>query len=137
MIGLDINNALRLLIIVVGLGWAIYEIVQFVRRRKAATPLTNEEFKEDIRKAQVIDVREKDEFKRKHILGARSLPYSQFKQRMNELRKDQPIYLYEENKMLSLRAGLKLKENGFEDIYYLKDGFSNWDGRTKSDKLDN
>lgn len=128
---MDINTALRILIVVVGLGWAIYEIVQFIRRRRAATALSNDEFKQDIRRAQVIDVRERDEFNRKHILGARSLPYSQLKQRMNELRKDQPVYLYEDNKMLSLRAALKLKENGFEDLYYLKDGFSNWDGRTK------
>lgn len=128
---MDINTAIRVLIVVVGLAWAIYEIVQFFRRRKAATPLTNEEFKQDMRRAQIIDVRERDEFNREHILGARSMPYTQLKQRMNELRKDQPIYIYEDNKMLSLRTGLKLKENGFDDLYYLKDGFSQWDGRTK------
>lgn len=129
---MEINSAIRILIIVVGLGWAVYEIVQLYRRRKATTALTNEEFNQNMRRAQIIDLREKDDFKNRHILGARNLPYSQLKQRMNELRKDIPIYLYEENKMLSLRAGLKLKQNGFTDIYYLKDGFSNWDGRIKS-----
>lgn len=129
---MEINTALRTLIIVVGLGWAIYEIVQLYRRRKAATAISNEEFNKNMRRAQIIDLREKDDFKNRHILGARNLPYSQLKQRMNELRKDIPVYLYEENKMLSLRAALKLKQNGFKDIYYLKDGFSNWDGRIKS-----
>lgn len=128
---MDINTVIRVIIIVVGLGWALYEIIQFFRRRNAATPLTNDEFKEDMRKAQIIDVRERDEFKRRHILGARNLPYTQLKQRMNELRKDQPIYIYEDNKTLALRTALKLKENGFEDLYYLKDGFTDWDGRTK------
>lgn len=133
---MDINTVIRILIIVVGLGWAIYEIVQFIRRRKAATPLTNEEFNENIRQVQLIDVRERDEYNSRHILGARNLPYTQLKQRMNELRKDQPIYLYEDNKMLSLRTALKLKENGFNDIYYLKEGFSSWDGRTKSNRVE-
>lgn len=128
---MDINRALTILIILVALGWAIYELIQFFRRRNAATALSNEEFKVDMRRAQIIDVRERDEFKRRHILGARNLPYTQLKQRMNELRHDMPIYLYEDNKMLSLRAALKLKENGFTDIYYLKGGFSEWDGRVK------
>lgn len=133
---MDINTAIRIFIIVVGLGWAIYEIVQFFRRKKAATALSNEEFNKNLRQVQLIDVRERDEYKRRHILGARNLPYTQLKQRMNELRKDQPIYLYEDNKMLALRAALKLKENGYDHIYYLKDGFASWDGRVKSNKVD-
>src|SRR5699024_53768 len=133
---MDINTAIRILIIVVGLGWAIYEIVQFFRRKKAATALSNEEFNKNLRQVQLIDVRERDEYKRRHILGARNLPYTQLKQRMNELRKDQPIYLYEDNKMLALRTALKLKENGYDHIYYLKDGFSSWNGRVKSNKVD-
>jgi len=36
--------------------------------------------------------------------------------------------------MLSLRSALVLKKNGFDNIYYLKDGFNKWDGRVKESK---
>ena len=35
-----------------------------------------------MRKAQVIDVREKDTFDAGHILGARSMPYNMLKQQL-------------------------------------------------------
>lgn len=114
--------------------WGIWELVQFFRRRKAATLLENEEFKENIRRAQVIDVREKDTFDAGHILGARNIPYLQMKQRAGELRSDQPIYLYDEKKAVSYRAALLLKKNGYEDIYILKGGYDDWDGKIKRKK---
>lgn len=131
---MDIGSIITTILWIAIIGWAIFELVQMFRRRNAAEALTNEKFQEDIRKAQVIDVREKDEFKNKHILGARNIPYTQMKQRANELRNDQPIYLYEDKKMLSLRSALVLKKNGFDNIYYLKDGFNKWDGRVKESK---
>ena len=42
--------------------WGIWELVQYFRRKNAATPLENEEFKQNLRKVQLIDVREGDEF---------------------------------------------------------------------------
>lgn len=126
-------NIFIILLWVVMIGWIIYEVIQYFRRRDAATALTNEEFKENIRKAQVIDLREKDDFKKGHILGARNIPYTMLKQRVVELRKDQPVYLYEDGKMLSLRAGLILRKNNFDknQVFYLKEGFKKWDGRVK------
>ncbi len=43
-------------------------------RRKAVKVLTEEEFKKGYRKAQLIDVREPNEFDAGHILGARNIP---------------------------------------------------------------
>lgn len=111
--------------------WGIYKLVNLLRYRKVAHALDNEAFKQDIRKAQLIDVREKDTFKRKHILGARNIPYSQLKQRQVELRHDQPIYLYDNGNRQSLKAALVLKKAGYTDLYYLKNGFEQWNGRTK------
>jgi len=53
--------------------------------------LTNEEFNKGMRKAQVVDLREKAPFKRKHIDGARNLPYTMLKYQYTELR---AIYLF-------------------------------------------
>lgn len=41
------------------------------------------------RGARIIDVREPDEFKSEHIVGARNLPLSQLEARANELANDQ------------------------------------------------
>jgi len=132
MINVDVSQVIWWILLIAGLGWLLYEAVNFFRRRQAAEALENDEFRENIRKAQLIDLRQKDEYKLSHILGARNMPYAELNRRMGELRYDQPIYLYEEGKMLSLRAALKLKKEGYKEIYYLKGGFDNWDGRTNS-----
>ena len=93
--------------------------------------LVAEEFGKDLRHGQLIDVREKDEFKAAHILGARNIPYSQFKERYMELRKDQPIYLYEEGVSIAGRCAYRLKKNGYTNIYILKHGFEAWNGKVK------
>lgn len=114
--------------------WGIWELIQLYRRRKAAEALENSEFKKNLRKKQLIDVREKDEFDAGHILGARSMPFFEIKQRHIELRKDQPIYLYEDGTYAAYRAAIELKKQGFEDLYVLKGGYENWDGRIKKNK---
>ena len=91
----------------------------------------SEEFKETMRKAQVIDVREKDTFDAGHILGARSMPYSMLKTTIGSLRKDQPVYLYDQKKALSIRAANLLRKNGYTDIYILKGGYDGWTGKVK------
>lgn len=116
------------------IAWGIWELVQFFRRKNAATAIENDEFKKNMRKVQIVDVRGKDDFDAGHILGARNIPYMQMKQRFGELRKDQPIYLYDDKKTISYRSALLLKKNGFDDLYVLKDGYSKWDGKIKRKK---
>src|SRR5690625_7477550 len=65
-------------------------IFRTFRTRSYITTLTQEKFREGYRKAQLIDVREPQEFERGHILGARNIPVSQMKHRLVEMRKDKP-----------------------------------------------
>ncbi|MFC6464440.1 rhodanese-like domain-containing protein [Marinilactibacillus sp. GCM10026970] len=116
------------------LAWGVWELVQYFRRKNAAEVVTKEVFKENMRRAQIVDVRGKDEFDAGHILGARNVPYMQMKQRANELRKDQPIYLYDEKKMMSARAAIMLKKQGYSNLYILKGGYADWDGKIKRKK---
>lgn len=116
------------------LAWGIWELVQYFRRKNAAEVVTKEVFKENMRRAQIVDVRGKDEFDAGHILGARNVPYMQMKQRGNELRKDQPIYLYDEKKTMSSRAAIMLKKQGYSNLYILKGGYADWDGKIKRKK---
>lgn len=114
--------------------WGIWELVQYFRRRQAATTLEKEEFKKNLRRAQLIDVRDRDEYDAGHILGARSIPFFELKQRHVELRRDQPIYLYEEREYTAFRAAIELKKQGFKDLYVLEGGYEDWDGRIKRNK---
>ena len=68
-----------------------------------ATNLLHGEFKQvsekDVRglvesKACIIDVREKDEYELSHIIGAVNIPLSEIRKRVNEIPKDEPVYLH-------------------------------------------
>ncbi|MDA3131111.1 rhodanese-like domain-containing protein [Aliibacillus thermotolerans] len=110
-------------------------VIWMIRRSvgpRYLTNLTNEQFKEGYRKAQLIDVREPREYKTGHILGARNIPLSQLKQRVNEIRTDQPVYLYCQSGNRSRQAARIIKkERGTEDIYHLQKGFRKWTGKIK------
>lgn len=111
--------------------YSLYELYLRIMAKRSATTLTEEEFREGMRKAQVIDVREKDEFDAGHILGARNLPYSVLKEYTSSLRKDQPVYIYDQRKSLSIRTANKLRKAGLTNLYILKGGYEGWTGKTK------
>ncbi|MCZ0754650.1 rhodanese-like domain-containing protein [Anoxybacillus sp. J5B_2022] len=108
-----------------------YSAVMYFMQRKMVKTLTEEEFRAGYRKAQLIDVREPDEYAAGHILGARNIPLTQLRMRMNELRKDQPIYLYCQSGLRSGRAAQMLYRKGYRDLYHLKGGFKTWTGKVK------
>ncbi|XUX07678.1 rhodanese-like domain-containing protein [Sporosarcina sp. UB5] len=110
----------------------LYFVIMMLRLRKAVTNLTQEQFIEGYRKAQLIDVREPKEFEAGHILGARNIPYSQFRQRYKEIRPDKPVYLYDQNTGKSSRAALFLKKKEYTQLYQLQGGFRTWTGKVKS-----
>ncbi|MBO1306567.1 rhodanese-like domain-containing protein [Enterococcus sp. 669A] len=113
-----------------------YEGYVRIMVKRSAKMLTQEEFQAGMRKAQVIDVRERDEFNAKHILGARSFPYPMLKETMSSLRKDQPIYIYDYNKSVSARAANLLRKNGYTDLFILKGGIEEWQGKIKKKNID-
>ncbi|WP_017472297.1 rhodanese-like domain-containing protein [Amphibacillus jilinensis] len=120
---------IALLIIVIGyIGYTLY---RYFKTRKIITTLTESEFKEGYRKAQLIDVREQKEYDAGHIWGARNIPVTQLKQRQKELRKDMPLYLYCQSGSRSSRAAWLLYKNGYKELYDLKGGFKQWKGKIK------
>ncbi|RNH77055.1 rhodanese-like domain-containing protein [Staphylococcus aureus] len=113
-----------------------YMIVQQILNKRAVKELDQNEFHNGIRKAQVIDVREKVDYDYGHINGSRNIPMTMFRQRFQGLRKDQPVYLCDANGngIASYRAARILKKNGYTDIYMLKGGYKKWTGKIKSKK---
>lgn len=125
---------MELLYIVLGVTIAllIYGVINFMRVRKAVTTLSQEDFIAGYRKAQLIDLREPKEYAAGHILGARNIPQTQFRQRYKEIRPDKPAYLYDQNGARSGRAALFLKKNGYDQLYVLEGGFKKWTGKIKA-----
>ncbi|PTH39725.1 rhodanese-like domain-containing protein [Staphylococcus agnetis] len=109
-------------------------LLNFFLNKKAVTELNQDEFQQGLRKAQVIDLREKADYDYGHVNGARNIPMTMFRQRYQGLRKDQPIYLIDANGIASYRAARSLKKKGYKDIYMLKGGYKKWTGKIKSKK---
>ena len=107
-------------------------LFNYFRLKGAVTKLPYEEFKKNLRKVQLIDVREKEDFKYAHINGARNMPSSQFNFLYTSLRKDQPIYLCDKNGTLAPRAALTLKKHGYTNVYMLKNGLQDWKENLKT-----
>lgn len=128
---------MKLLEIVLGILGAIivfgiYTFFTGMKMKKSVTTLSQDEFIQGYRKAQLIDCREPKEFEGGHILGARNIPASQMRNRMKEIRKDKPVYLYCQSGARSARTAMTLKKNGYDQLYQLDGGFRKWTGKIKS-----
>ncbi|MGG7179223.1 FAD-dependent oxidoreductase [Clostridium paraputrificum] len=71
----------------------------------------------------IIDVREEDEYELGHIIGAKNIPLSQLRDRVNEIPKDIPVYLHCRSAQRSYNASLALGHLGFDNIYNVSGGF--------------
>ncbi|MBI5975307.1 rhodanese-like domain-containing protein [Staphylococcus canis] len=126
------NSLIIALIILIAI--ILWMVIQYFLNKKSVNELNQEEFQQGLRKAQVIDLREKADYDYGHINGARNIPMTMFRQRYQGLRKDQPIYLVDANGIVSYRAARLLKKKGYKDLYMLKGGYKKWTGKIKSKK---
>ncbi len=122
---------IAIIVLVAVIAWML---LNFFLNKKAVTELNQEDFQQGLRKAQVIDLREKADYDYGHINGARNIPMTMFRQRYQGLRKDQPIYLIDANGIASYRAARTLKKKGYKELYMLKGGYKKWTGKIKSKK---
>ncbi|WP_036697053.1 sulfurtransferase TusA family protein [Paenibacillus taiwanensis] len=76
----------------------------------------------------ILDVREEAEYAFGHIEGAASIPLGELDSRMNELNKNQDIYVICRTGKRSDLAALKLASNGFEKVYNVLPGMAGWNG---------
>ncbi|MBT8186990.1 MAG: rhodanese-like domain-containing protein [Croceitalea sp.] len=81
------------------------------------------------RKIQLVDVRTAREFQAGHIKGAKNIDlfqFGSFNAAFEIFDKSKPLYLYCQSGNRSQKAAKKLKAAGFDEIYDLKGGYSNW-----------
>ncbi|WEV60435.1 rhodanese-like domain-containing protein [Streptococcaceae bacterium ESL0729] len=122
-------NIVLLVILLALIAWNLYRAYVL---KKTSKKVDNEEFQANISKGQLIDIREGSDYRRKHILGARNIPASQFKNSLAALNKNKPVLLYEAGKpQQALSLVSVLTKAGFSDIYLLKDGLNEWNGKIK------
>ncbi|WP_320047173.1 FAD-dependent oxidoreductase [uncultured Ilyobacter sp.] len=74
-------------------------------------------------KKYIIDVREKKEYDTSHIKGVKNIPLSELRRRVDEIPKDQPVYLHCRSGQRSYNAVLALQNLGFNNVFNISGGF--------------
>jgi len=74
-------------------------------------------------KALIIDVREREEYAAGHILTAKNIPMSEFRQRLNELPKDKPFYVHCRSGQRSYNVVRALGQLGYTNAINVSGGF--------------
>ena len=76
----------------------------------------------------ILDVRTPEEFNEGHIRYARLINFydQDFKQQVTQLDKQVAVYVYCASGVRSDKAATLLREEGFREVYVLKNGFNEW-----------
>lgn len=80
--------------------------------------------------AVLLDVRTAEDFEKRHILNARSVPSAELADRIEKLTKqtaDKPVIVYCDTGISSGRAASLLVQAGLQRVYSLKGGLSAWE----------
>jgi rhodanese-related sulfurtransferase len=109
-----ISGLLLLLPVITGRGISRLSVTQ-------ATQLINS-------KAQVVDVREVEQYAAGHIQNAKSLPYSTLSEQIGllKLKKDKPVLLVCESDKRAAGAVKKFIAAEFSDVHVLEGGLKAW-----------
>jgi len=73
--------------------------------------------------AFIVDVREKYEWDNAHIKGAKLISLSELRSRLDDIPKDEPVYLHCRSGQRSYNAVLALQNLGYKNVYNLSGGF--------------
>lgn len=73
--------------------------------------------------AFIIDAREPTEFERGHLKTAVNIPLSQFRNRLSEIPKDQPVYVHCRSGQRSYNMVMALQNLGFTNVFNISGSF--------------
>ncbi len=76
----------------------------------------------------ILDVRTPTEYEAWHIPGAVLLPYTELRQRLDEVPRDKPVYTYCRSGFRSYIAYCVLKQNGWDQVAFLAGGMMTYHG---------
>ncbi len=98
------------------------------KRDKTVESITAKELHQKQNGIVLIDVRTPEEFADGYIKNAKNINFydDSFMNKINKLDKKQPVYIYCKKGGRSAKAAQKLKAAGFEKVYDLEGGISQW-----------
>lgn len=123
------KNPMLFIILAVIVGMIIWtEARRFTHGFKDLTPLQVVQMMNHDN-ALLLDVREDAELNQGRIAGAKHIPLSVLKQRVEELRKyhEKPIITFCRSGNRSMQASSMLKKNQFENVFHMKGGLLAWE----------
>lgn len=123
------KNPILFIILAVIVGMIVWtELRRFTRGFKDLTPLQVVQMMNHDN-ALLLDVREDAELNQGRISGAKHIPLSVLKQRIEELRKycDKPIIAFCRSGNRSVQACSMLKKHQFENVFHMKGGLLAWE----------
>ncbi len=116
----------------VGALIALGSALAFTEMRKGGQSISSAQLTELVNRnaAVVLDVREKADFGKGHIVGAISLPFAKIGERVGELEKyrEKTIIVLDAMGQHSGSVGKTLKKAGFANVVRLQGGMSTWTG---------
>lgn len=75
----------------------------------------------------IIDVRDREAFNERHVMGAISIPHIELIERAQEsLEFDRDLYVYAETDEESAEAAERLRQAGFQKVSLLRGGVAAW-----------
>ncbi len=96
--------------------------------------LKSEEFRLNMRKGQLIDIRNHEAFEAKRINGSRNFEKMSLFGSLHKIRKDQAIFIYDETNSIHIkRVSKKLIKKGFHPVYVLESGIEKYPFPLKED----
>ena len=86
------------------------------------------EFKEKSQNQTIVDIRTPQEYKQGHLKNAVNINLfdRSFLEEIDKLDKSEPVFIYCRSGNRTSSASKKMKNLGFEQVYDLKGGISNW-----------
>lgn len=73
--------------------------------------------------AFIIDAREKAEYNAGHLKNAVNIPLSEFRQKLDEIPKDQPVYIHCRSGQRSYNMVMALQNLGYQNVYNISDSY--------------
>jgi len=73
--------------------------------------------------AFVIDAREQDEYNGGHLKNAVNIPLSEFRDRLDEIPKDQPVYIHCRSGQRGYKMVIALENLGFENVFNISGSY--------------
>jgi rhodanese-related sulfurtransferase len=114
--------------------------VNALAQQVSSLPVRDFEKRINGKEVQLLDVRKPEEYKTGHLAGAFQADWTdakQFKERLQYLNKNKPVYIYCLSGGRSSAAASWLAENGFTNIINMEGGINAWKKEGKKVEVNN